>query len=82
MVVRVRLNQARIAEILAESKHLKQLSLRELAKKTGLSYQTVFRYMHNDVKHMQIKTVRKLAQALGVSMDYLVIHTFTEKEWW
>lgn len=82
MVVRVRLNQARIAEILAESRRLKQLTLHELARKAGLSYQTVFRYMHNDVKHMKIKTVRKLAQALGVSMDYLVIHAFTEKEWW
>ena len=82
MVVRTRLNQARIAEILAESRRLKQLTLNELARKTGLSYQTVFRYMHNDVKHMQIDTVRKLAQALGVSMNYLIRCAFMEGEWW
>lgn len=69
------INKERVSETISLMRAEQNITLQELAEKTGLSYQTVFRYEHNDVKHMQEKTICKIADGLGINPMYLLGRT-------
>src|SRR5215510_5417056 len=58
----------RVAEKRAERKWTQQ----ELAKKAGVSYQTIWRTENGKHKEPGIYVARQIARALQVSLDYLV----------
>lgn len=49
---------------------LKRITQKELAKITGLEQSEISRIM-NDQKDIYLKTAKKIARALGKSVDYL-----------
>ncbi len=54
------------------------LTQEELAKKADLSYTTLIKIESDQVKNPTIKTIRKIAEALEVSLDNLVNKTNNE----
>jgi transcriptional regulator with XRE-family HTH domain len=54
------------------------LTQEELAKKANLSYTTLIKIESDQVKNPTIKTIRKIAEALEVSLDNLVNKTNNE----
>ncbi len=56
---------------LKELRRQRVLSLRELARSSGLNYNTVWR-LENGLTGAHPRTIRKLADALGVSPGELV----------
>jgi HTH-type transcriptional regulator, competence development regulator len=61
-------NVARLREL----RRLKVLTLRELEKESGVSYNTIWR-LENGYREARPSTIRKLAAALGVEASELVI---------
>lgn len=49
---------------------LKRISQEELSKRTGIQQSEISRIM-NDQKDIYLKTAKKIAKALGKSVDYL-----------
>jgi transcriptional regulator with XRE-family HTH domain len=49
----------------------RKLSIQALARKSGIPYQTIWRLEVGRHQHPRIDLAVKLAQALGVSLDYL-----------
>jgi transcriptional regulator with XRE-family HTH domain len=43
-----------------------------LSKKANVSYDTVLKYWHDQVRRLDVKTLQKLAKALDVSANDLV----------
>ena len=43
-----------------------------LSKKANISYDTVLKYWHDQVRRLDVKTLQKLAKALDVSANDLV----------
>ncbi len=58
-------------ERLKELRRERVLSLRELEEKSGVSYNTIWR-LENSVTGAQPRTIRKIAQGLGVDPAELV----------
>lgn len=56
---------------LKELRRLNVLSMRELESKSGVSYNTIWR-LENGLTGGQPRTIRKLAQALGVEPSELL----------
>jgi transcriptional regulator with XRE-family HTH domain len=50
----------------------KKLTQRQLAEKSGVSYNTIIKMERGGIKNPKIETVSKLADALSVSIDELV----------
>jgi transcriptional regulator with XRE-family HTH domain len=50
----------------------KKLIQRQLAEKSGVSYNTIIKMERGGIKNPKIETVSKLADALSVSIDELV----------
>jgi transcriptional regulator with XRE-family HTH domain len=48
------------------------LSVQELAEKAGTRYQTIWRIERGDLREPSIVLAQKIAQALGVGVDYLI----------
>ena len=66
-------------ENVAAARKKKKLSQNELAKKTGTIAVTIGRYERNEIKP-SIDIATKIADALDVSLDYLVGNTDTALE--
>jgi len=58
----------RLKEILQE----KGISITRVAKLTKLSKDTVWRYVHNKVRRIDLETLRKIAEVLNMSPDDLI----------
>jgi transcriptional regulator with XRE-family HTH domain len=52
------------------------LTLHELEEKSGVSFTTISRIENGKSKSPQFRTLRSLADALGVSVDALVIYDY------
>jgi transcriptional regulator with XRE-family HTH domain len=63
---------------LKELRQRRALSLRELEDESGVSYATVWRLESGRAKRAHPRTIRRLARALGVDTDELVV--FEEAE--
>lgn len=50
----------------------KKLTQRQLAEKSGVSYNTIIKMERGGIKNPKIGTVIKLSKTLGVSIDKLV----------
>jgi transcriptional regulator with XRE-family HTH domain len=48
------------------------LSVQELADKAGTRYQTIWRIERGDLREPSIVLAQKIAEALGVGVDYLI----------
>ncbi len=50
----------------------KDMTQEELARKADIPYATLLKIENDTVKNPTINTLQKLAQALGVSVDFLI----------
>jgi len=57
---------------LAEFRRKRKLTQRELAKKSGVSYNTIIKIERGAIPNPKIETVIKLAKTLRISIDKLV----------
>lgn len=57
---------------LAEHRLKRNLTQRELAKKSGVSYNTIIKIERGGITNPKIETVVKLAKALNISIDNLI----------
>ncbi len=57
---------------LAKIRKKKDWSREKLAVESGVSYNTIVKIEYGGIKNPKIKTVVKLADALGISIDNLV----------
>lgn len=64
-------SQKAIGEKIQKIRQEKKLTQEELAEKADVPYPTLIKIESNQVKNPTIKTVKKLAKALEVSIDYL-----------
>lgn len=62
----------KIAENLKRFKENKHLSQSDLCEKTGLAYHTIAKIEAGATPDPRISTLKKIAKALGVSIDVLV----------
>jgi transcriptional regulator with XRE-family HTH domain len=46
-------------------------SQQTLSKRSGVHYQQIYKLLHGETPDPRISTIKRLAKALGVSMDYL-----------
>lgn len=60
-----------IGERVRELRRARPMTLRELADKSGVHYVSIHRIESGTAKEPHPSTVRKLAEALGVSSEYL-----------
>lgn len=61
----------KFGEKITKLKKLKKMSQVELAEKTGISRDAISKYERNDVQP-SVEYAKRIADALGVSLDYLV----------
>jgi len=64
--------KSKIAENLKRFKKDQNLSQSDLCKKTGLAYHTIAKIENGATADPRISTLKKVAAALGVSIDVLV----------
>jgi transcriptional regulator with XRE-family HTH domain len=57
---------------LMKMREKRRLSVRELANRSGISYQTIWRIERGQHKDPSLFTAGRLAQALNCSLDYLI----------
>ena len=60
---------------LAKLRKEKRWSQERLAQKAGISYNTLIKIERGGIKNPKIETVIKLAEALGVRIDKIVVKT-------
>lgn len=65
-------NRTIIAKNIRKYRKKEGLSQNKLAKKTGLSFHTIVKIEAGDTENPTIGTVKKIADAFGVSLDKLV----------
>lgn len=65
-------NRTVIAKNIRKYREKEGLSQDKLAKKTGLSFHTIVKIESGDTENPTINTVKKIADAFGVSLDKLV----------
>lgn len=58
---------------LAEFRLKRKLTQRDLAKKSGVSYNTIIKIERGAIPNPKIETVVKLAKALKTSIDSLIL---------
>lgn len=46
-------------------------SMKELSKKSGVSYKTLWKIEHGDVEDITLPTAIKIKKALGITLDQL-----------
>lgn len=68
-----------LGERLRACREQKDLSLRQLARMTGIRYQTIWEIEQDQRRYITTDVAKKLARTLGVSIDYLV-GTWEEQE--
>ena len=61
-----------LGDRLARMRVFRGISQRELAERTGLKVQNISRIETDQRAHVRSDTLRRLAEALGCSTDYLV----------
>ena len=61
-----------LGDRLARMRAWREMSQRELAERTGLKVQHISRIETDQRGHVRSDTLRRLAEALGCSTDYLV----------
>ena len=61
-----------LAEKVRLKREEKRLTQAELARRAGLTQATISRVEHGEVKQLKSEAIKKLAKALGVSVDFLV----------
>ena len=59
---------SRLKKLLAE----RNMSIRELSDKTGISLNTLYNVTKRDNNNIRIDSLQKIAKALNVTMDFLV----------
>ena len=59
------------ADRLRECRELANVSVAELSEATGVERTTLYRYEHNGFKSVKQPVLEKIADYLGVSIDYL-----------
>ena len=64
--------QVRLAKNLNDLMTSKTLNGNELEKKSGVSRNTIYKYLNCDFREPNLRTCRKLADALGVSVGELL----------
>ncbi|MFH1958677.1 MAG: helix-turn-helix transcriptional regulator [bacterium] len=57
---------------LAEYRLKRDLTQRDLARKSGVSYNTIIKIERGGITNPKIETVIKLAKALNISIDNLI----------
>lgn len=65
-------NRTTIAKNIRKYREKEGLSQDKLAKKTGLSFHTIVKIEAGDTENPTIETVKKIANAFGVSVDQLI----------
>jgi len=65
--------KANIGSIIQKLRKEANLTQEELALKSGIPYTTLIKIEGGQVQNPTIKTIKKIADALGVSLDNLVI---------
>ncbi len=61
-----------LAQTIKELRKKHKISQEELAKKAGITYSTLIKIESGANDNPTIKTMKKIADALDVSLDYLV----------
>lgn len=61
---------------LAKARKVRGWSQEKLAAETGVSYNTIIKIERGGIKNSKIETVIKIAKALGMSLDDLIINNF------
>jgi transcriptional regulator with XRE-family HTH domain len=69
-------NRTVIAKNIRKYRKKEGLSQDKLAKKTGLSFHTIVKIESGDTENPTIETVKKIADAFGVSLDKLVKNNY------
>lgn len=64
---------------LRRARKLKGLGVNELAKKCNMEAATISRFENQKIKSMALPTLRRLAKALNVTIDELVVGPLSEE---
>jgi transcriptional regulator with XRE-family HTH domain len=63
---------ASLGERLAQVRAVRRMSQQRLAQRTGLKIQNISRIETDQREHVRSDTLRRLAEALGCTSDYLI----------
>ena len=64
-----------IGQFIQKYRKTKHLTQEELSQKSGVSYTTLIKIEQGNVQNPTVKTIKKLADALEVSVDLLLGNT-------